>query len=441
MNRRARQGLVAMMMALNAVLLVVVSGALAAYWLWVLGPFVRSQETSKGELLASSHAGLLEAALQSGDGAAVRHTLERMVLLNEPLSQQPLLLRAELALLDGQRLQAQAVGGSTGAQPPIEIMLMSPASFDPIGTLTVFSNGYFYNKAKSDALRGMAAVVVAPTFLLALMNIAAGYVQQKRLDNARAREQASASRYAVELEERVRERTAQLEAANRDLEAFTYSVSHDLRAPLRAIDGYSRILVEDHAGRLEDDGRRVLGVVRGETQRMDRLITDLLALSRLGRQSLVADEVDMTALAAAARDEALANEPGRAVQVTLQSLPPARGAAVMIRQVWANLLANAVKFTRGRPDAIIEIGGSASAGEATYYVKDNGAGFDMRYADKLFKVFQRLHTEDEFEGTGIGLAIVHRIVSRHGGRVWAAGEVGAGATFSFTLPARKDAPS
>ena len=237
------------------------------------------------------------------------------------------------------------------------------------------------------------------------------------------------------LEERVRERTSQLEAAVKELDAFSYSVSHDLRAPLRAVDGFSRIVIAEYSERLDDNGRRMLGVLRSETQRMGRLIDDLLAFSRLGRQRIERAPIDMRALAQEVFDEMAATEPERKLQLDLHPIPPAHGAEAMIRQVWANLIGNAVKFTKEREIAVIEIGVRESGGgEIAYFVKDNGAGFDMRFAGKLFGVFQRLHSQQEFHGTGVGLALVQRIVQRHGGRIWADAEVGRGATFFFTLP-------
>ena len=236
------------------------------------------------------------------------------------------------------------------------------------------------------------------------------------------------------LERRVDERTSELQAANKELEGFSYSVSHDLRSPLRAVDGYSRMVAEKCAEHLDDDGRRMLGVIRSETARMGRLIDDLLTFSRLGRQKLDSAIIDMRTMAQSVFDELAAAEPERKVRFTLHPIPAARGTAAMIRQVWVNLLSNAVKFTKEREAGEIEVGAREdSAGGTIYYVKDNGAGFDMRYADKLFGVFQRLHSAGEFPGTGVGLALVQRIVQRHGGRVWAEAEVNRGATFSFTL--------
>jgi PAS domain S-box-containing protein len=228
---------------------------------------------------------------------------------------------------------------------------------------------------------------------------------------------------------------AALHATNAELESFSYSVSHDLRAPLRAIHGFSRILLEDHATQLDPEARRLLGVIDDNTRRMGQLIDDLLAFSRLGRQDVERARVDMGALVRSAADEARRTDPNRTVEMVIApDLPPAGGDRDLLHQAVANLLQNAVKFTRGQPRASIEVGHKADGGQTVYYVKDNGAGFDQRYAGKLFGVFQRLHRAEEFEGTGVGLAIVQRIVQRHGGRVWAEGKVNEGATFYITLP-------
>jgi signal transduction histidine kinase len=237
--------------------------------------------------------------------------------------------------------------------------------------------------------------------------------------------------HAAELEATVRKRTEALEAANKELESFSYSVSHDLRAPLRAVDGYARMLEEDYAVRLDDEGRRLLAVVRQSSVRMGRLIDDLLAFSRLGRQQPAKQLVDMTELA---RDVVTELRNGAAASVELGALPSARADRALIRQVWINLVGNALKYSGKRADARVEIGGRQDSSESVYWVRDNGVGFDMRYADKLFGVFQRLHRADEFDGTGVGLAIVQRVIARHGGRVWADSKPGEGACFHFSLP-------
>jgi light-regulated signal transduction histidine kinase (bacteriophytochrome) len=222
----------------------------------------------------------------------------------------------------------------------------------------------------------------------------------------------------------VRERTA-------ELESFSYSVSHDLRAPLRAVDGYARMLEEDYGERLDAEGRRLLGVVRESATRMGRLIDDLLAFSRLGRQEPARRRVDMDALVREAIAEVRA---GSDAPIQASALPAADADPAMLKQVWVNLISNAIKYSSKRAEARVEIGGREDARERVYWVRDNGAGFDMRYADKLFGVFQRLHRAEEFPGTGVGLALVHRVVTRHGGRVWAEGKPGEGACFYFSLP-------
>ena len=239
-----------------------------------------------------------------------------------------------------------------------------------------------------------------------------------------------------ELNADLNHRAAKLEAINKELEAFSYSVSHDLRAPLRAIDGYARLAIEDFSARIDDNGRRLLKVIGDEAKRMSRLIDDLLAFSRISRQQTEPVTIEMHAMAQEVFNELSKAEPGRNVQFDLQTLPPAQGTPAMVRQVWVNLISNALKFTGKRPDATIEIGAQLGAdGVWVYHVKDNGAGFDMRHVDKLFGVFQRLHNQPDFEGTGVGLALVQRLLQRHGGRIWAEAEVDKGARFYFTLPA------
>lgn len=233
------------------------------------------------------------------------------------------------------------------------------------------------------------------------------------------------------LEQRVTERTIELEAANKELEAFSYSVSHDLRAPLRAIDGFSRIFQEDYADKLDDEGKRVLNVIRSNAQNMGQLIDDLLAFSRLGRKQIEPTKIDMNELA---REVSSGLESNCNSDIKIGQLPETYGDRALLRQVFVNLFSNAVKYSKTKDNAAVEVGGQIENGENIYYVRDQGVGFDIKYADKLFGVFQRLHSVEEFEGTGVGLAIVQRIIYRHGGRVWAEGEVGKGATFYFALP-------
>jgi light-regulated signal transduction histidine kinase (bacteriophytochrome) len=228
----------------------------------------------------------------------------------------------------------------------------------------------------------------------------------------------------------------ELEAVNRELETFSYSVSHDLRAPLRAMDGFSRVLLEDHGQQLGAEGVRSLNVIRANAQRMGRLIDDLLEFSRLSRKELQRSQVDMEALARAAADD-LRRDPALAAgaaTIEIGPLPAVRGDAGLLHQVWANFIGNALKYWRTRTAPRVEISAGEQNGDLVYRVHDNGVGFDPIYADKLFGVFQRLHSAEEFEGTGVGLALVQRILERHGGRIWADGRPDQGATFYFMLP-------
>lgn len=252
---------------------------------------------------------------------------------------------------------------------------------------------------------------------------------------ARKEAEAEVRSLNVGLEARVAERTSQLEAAIHELEAFSYSVSHDLRAPLRAIDGFSRIVWEEYAGQIDEEAREYLRLVRDNTRHMGQLIDDLLAFSRLSRHPIQMQEVSMEALVRRALEDAAGERAGRVVELNVAPLPPCTGDPALLMQVWANLIANALKYTRNRPAARVAIGSRQLDGETVYSISDNGVGFDMRYAHKLFGVFQRLHRAEEYEGTGVGLAIVQRVIHRHGGRVWAEAEPGRGASFFFALPA------
>jgi light-regulated signal transduction histidine kinase (bacteriophytochrome) len=237
-----------------------------------------------------------------------------------------------------------------------------------------------------------------------------------------------------ELEQRVANRTVQLEAANKELEAFSYSVSHDLRAPLRHINGFSQALLDDYSDKLDEEGQRFLHEVRGASQEMAQLIDDVLQLARVTRSEMRHEVANLSELAQSVVAELRQREPDRNVAVEIEEGLSAHGDKRLIRILLINLLGNAWKFTSKHAQAKIAFRRDRQDGETVYSVCDNGAGFDMAYADKLFGAFKRLHTTDEFEGTGIGLATVLRIVNRHGGRVWAEGAVGQGATFYFTLP-------
>jgi PAS domain S-box-containing protein len=240
-----------------------------------------------------------------------------------------------------------------------------------------------------------------------------------------------------ELEQRVVQRTAQLESANKELEAFSYSVSHDLRAPLRAIHSFTTILREDYDKVLDDEGRRICGIIESSAVHLGQLIDDLLAFSRVGRTELQFSKIDMTSLAKTVYSELLTKDESDRVDFIVNKLPFAYGDKVTIKLVLINLISNALKYTSKLERAEISVGTFQNNGEVVYHVKDNGVGFDMQYIDKLFGVFQRLHSSKEFEGNGVGLAIVNRIIQRHKGRVWAEGRIGKGATFYFTLPMKE----
>jgi signal transduction histidine kinase len=252
----------------------------------------------------------------------------------------------------------------------------------------------------------------------------------------RARQQAEGEirLLNIELEDRVEKRTKELQDANQELEAFSYSVSHDLRAPLRHMDGFSHILQQEYGAQLPEEARHYLDRVRSATTHMSSLVEDLLQLSRLGRQSPQLCRVALRTLMEEAQAETLSAAGNRDIEWRIRDLPEAEVDANLFPQVWVNLLSNAIKFSRNQSKAVIEIGSLEEKGETILFVRDNGAGFDPRYADKLFGVFQRLHRQDEFEGTGIGLATIHRILKKHGCRVWAESQPGQGATFYFTVP-------
>ncbi len=309
----------------------------------------------------------------------------------------------------------------------IEHFLAVPIVFGntSIGLLSVANAERSYTKDDKELLESIAG---------SISPVLNAKTQRDSQEQKRQQAEEEIRKLNAELEQRVHERTAQLEAANKELEAFSYSVSHDLRSPLRAINGFATMLVEDCAKQLDEQGKHKLGIVRSEAVRMGQLIDDLLEFSRMGRQAMQPTEVDMGTLAQQVFDECAAQASGRKIQLKLHSLPPARGDAALLHEVWINLISNAIKYTRTKPVAEIEITGSVGDTELVYCVKDNGVGFDMKYVNRLFGVFQRLHSDADFEGTGVGLSLVQRIIVRHGGRVWAEGKINEVATFYFTLP-------
>ncbi|MFA6007745.1 MAG: ATP-binding protein [Candidatus Shapirobacteria bacterium] len=235
------------------------------------------------------------------------------------------------------------------------------------------------------------------------------------------------------LEKNVKLRTSELEIVVKELESFSYSVSHDLRAPLRVIDGYVQILLEDFSSKLDGEGKRVCGVISDSARKMGRLIDDLLAFSRSGKASMELSPIDMAAMARSVFSEITTENLRNHIDFSLDKMPPAMGDPSLIKQVWLNLIGNAIKFSSKKDRPVIAIRSERKGDEVIFSISDNGAGFDMKYAEKLFGVFQRMHSQDEFEGTGIGLAIVQRIIARHGGKIWASAEPGKGAAFYFTL--------
>ncbi|MCG8553822.1 MAG: ATP-binding protein [Proteobacteria bacterium] len=303
-------------------------------------------------------------------------------------------------------------GGTPAGHPAINAFLGLPlhAGGEYVGMLGLANAPGGYSEDLIDRLKP-------------LTKICAIIMLSFKIDQIRKRAQQALTRKSEELE-----------VANRELEGFSYSVSHDLRAPLRAIDGFARAFEDDYGDKVDDEGRRLIGVIRRSTSKMGRLIEDLLGFSRMSRRVVRLQQIDMTALARAAFQQAKAQEPDRQVDLRLSVLPPVAGDLAMLRQVWVNLLSNAVKYTRTREGAVIEIGSRSESGETRFWVRDNGVGFDPRYSHKLFGVFQRLHSERDYEGTGVGLALAQRIIRRHGGRIWAKSTPGNGATFEFALP-------
>ena len=382
-------------------------------------------------------------ASETAECLLVRRDGGEVLFLNELRHQPGAAFTLRRSASDLRLLAALAASGESGVAEGSDyrgvpvVAAFRPVPDTPWFMVAKVDQTEIYARLSRQAL--VAGSILGALLLIALLSV--GTIQRQRAIalmryriTERARAEDEIRRVNASLADRVTERTAALEAANRELEAFTYSVSHDLRAPLRAIEGFSRILEDEQQARLDEEGRRLLGVVRSNVARMGQLVDDLLAFSRVGRQPLRRARIDMSAVVAAVIDELGPNAARAGLTLTIGPLCPAPGDPALLRQVWHNLLSNAVKFTSATPAAVVELGCSRAAGGCEYWIRDNGAGFDMRYAGKLFKVFERLHGPAEFEGTGVGLAIVDRIVSRHGGRVSGEGRPGEGATFRFWLP-------
>ena len=285
--------------------------------------------------------------------------------------------------------------------------------------------------------RDQAVKTSALAFLFCLSTlISARLIYRYMTDRRQAEEEVRLLN--AELELRVQKRTVQLEAINRDIEEFSYSMSHDMRTPLRALDGFSKILLDEHGASLNDEGKRLLKVLRYNARRMGRLVDDILHFMDIGRQRMKFSRVDIAGMASEIFTELQSTVPERSLHLEIGPLPAAWCDREMIHEILQNLLSNAVKFSPGEGEVLIEIGGASEEEENVYSVTDHGVGFDMRYVDKLFRVFERVHPTGQYEGSGIGLALVKRIITRHGGRVWAKGKVNEGATIYFALPTKEN---
>jgi len=287
-----------------------------------------------------------------------------------------------------------------------------------------------YAPLKKQAITTLMLVMA----LIFAMALGVGLLWKRRDAELLKKSREEMEQHVAERTEELKIRTSELEAVNRELETFSYSVSHDLKSPLRAVDGFAALLEQDYSGKLDAEGKRLLRVIRGGARTMGQLINDLLEFSLMNRKAMIKNNVNMNKLVREVWAGFEHDLKGRNVNIDIGNLPEIFGDAAMLREVVANLLANSVKFTRQKKAAVVKVGASVENNENVFSIRDNGVGFDMTYKDKLFNVFQRLHAVDEFEGTGIGLALVQRIIHRHGGRVWAEGKVGDGAVFWFSFP-------
>ncbi|MGA7538680.1 MAG: response regulator [Steroidobacteraceae bacterium] len=355
------------------------------------------------------------------------------------------------ALCDTLKLEGYATSGF--ASPSEALSKLQPDAFDLLLTDLMMPgmDGIELLQAARRVDRDLAAIVMTghgtiDTAVKAMQAGALDYILKPfRLNQmmpviTRALETRRLRRVNRELEQRVLERTRELEIANRDLEAFSFSVSHDLRAPLRIIQGFCEAFIEDFASGVPEEGRALLKRIEEGAQRMSRLIEALLNFSRAGRSALEPTRIAMADLVRAVMTELTELSPSRTVELEVAELSDGWGDSALIRQVLVNLLSNALKFSSTRPSARIEVTSTEHEGQRAYRIADNGVGFDEAHAHKLFGVFQRLHSEESFAGTGIGLSIAKRIIERHGGRIWAESRPNEGATFSFTLPAAKPEP-
>jgi signal transduction histidine kinase len=336
---------------------------------------------------------------------------------------------------------AYEMGGSDGArealrnEEPTRLMTSIRAVLEAMRQAEeILLSERFAAQERSQARRALISLVLLIAVCVAILVGFFALIRDSRYkDGLRALVLERERRLAAANED-LRRNAEALTVSNKELEGFSYSISHDLRSPLRAIDGFAVMLEQDCGSALNADGRRYISVIRDNASRMSALIDDLLKFSRFGRYRLQAGEAETATIVNKARDEALAAHPEATTQFDIRPLPRSHGDMSLLHQVWVNLIGNAIKYSGRVANPHVEIGGDIVGKEARFFVRDNGAGFDMKFVDKLFGVFQRLHGPEEFPGTGVGLAIVQRIVARHGGRVWAEGEVGKGATFYFTLP-------
>jgi PAS domain S-box-containing protein len=361
----------------------------------------------------------LAAIVNSSEDAIISKTLDGIITSWNPGAEKVFGYSAEEAV--GQSMLFLFPPERVDEEREILARISRGESVDHFETVRVGKNGKLIDVSVS-----LSRIADADNKTIGLSKIARDITERKRAES-------EVHRLNAELEQRVEERTAQLEAANQELESFSYSVSHDLRAPLRAIDGFSQAVEEDFGPQLPELAQRYLKTIREGAQQMGTLIDELLQFSRLSRLPVIRGAVDTNELVRLLAVET--NQPGEngVAEITVSDLPESNADPVLLRQVWINLLSNALKYSRHRKQARIEIGAAEHEGLTTWFIKDNGTGFDMQYADKLFGVFQRLHRSEEFEGTGVGLAIVQRIIKRHGGRIWADAAVDHGATFFFTL--------